>query len=120
MEEKIETLEVAVKRQGELQRRLKDEQLRRQEIEGRLKSVQNTQTQRQKEVEEQLENERRKRQEVEVEIESLQVAAQRQGELERRLKDEQLRRQEVEGRLKSVQNTQTQRQKEVERQGRGG
>ncbi len=52
-----------------------------------------------------------------MQIETLQVALQRQGELERQLQDEQLRRQTVEERLKSVQNTQTQRQKEVKKEG---
>ncbi|NEP81119.1 MAG: GUN4 domain-containing protein, partial [Okeania sp. SIO3B3] len=45
-------------------------------------------------------------------IETLQVAVQ----LERRLRDEQLKRREVEGRLNSVQNTQSQKQRELERQ----
>ncbi|MEM1170625.1 MAG: GUN4 domain-containing protein [Cyanobacteria bacterium P01_H01_bin.35] len=95
----FQTPQVSAQRERELERRV------------------NTQTHRQRELEKQLQNERRKRQEVEVQIESLQVAVQRQGELERRLKDEQLRRQEVEGRLKSVQNSQSQKQREVEREG---
>ena len=95
----FQTPQVSVQRERELERRL------------------NTQTHRQRELEKQLENERRKRQEVEEKIETLQVAVQRQGELERRLKDEQQLRQEVEERLKSVQNTPSQKQREVQREG---
>jgi len=117
VEVEIETLQVALQRQGELERQLKGEQLRRQKVEERLKSVQNIQGQGKRELERQLGNERRKRQEVEVEIETLQVAVKRQGELERQLKGEQLRRQEVEARLKSVQNNQGHGKREVEREG---
>ncbi|NEP80955.1 MAG: hypothetical protein F6K39_24000, partial [Okeania sp. SIO3B3] len=104
----FQTPQVGVGRQRELERRLQDEQRRRREVEGRLNSVQNTQSQGKKELEKQLENERRKRQEAEGQIETLQVAVQ----LERRLRDEQLKRREVEGRLNSVQNTQSQKQRE--------
>ena len=61
--------------QQEWERKLRDEQGKRQELEGRLSSLQNQKTQAQKELERQLEWERGKRQEVEAQL-------QRQGQVQ--------------------------------------
>ena len=113
----FQTPQVSTQRQRELKSQLKNEELRGQEIEGRLSSLQNSQAQAQQQLERKLKDEEGRRQEVERRLSSLQNSqAQAQQQLERKLRDEQLRVQEVRGRLSSLQNSQTQVQQQWERQ----
>jgi hypothetical protein len=106
----FQTPQVSGQRQRELERQLRDEQGRGQELEGRLSSLQNQRTQAQQELERQLEWERGKRREVEAQLqrqgqvksgqmESESVAKTRQRELERQLEWERGKRREVEAQL---------------------
>ena len=82
------------------ERQLQDEQHRRQEVEGRLSSLENTHTQAQQELERQLQDEQSRRQEVEGRLSSLEnTHTQAQQELERQLEWERDKRQEVEALL---------------------
>ncbi|MCL2923570.1 MAG: GUN4 domain-containing protein [Trichodesmium sp. MAG_R04] len=67
--------QVSTQRERELERQLRNEQRRRQDVEGRLSSVTNTHTQEQQELEKQLKNEKRRRQELEAQL-------QRQGQVQ--------------------------------------
>ena len=123
----FQTPQVSGQRQRELERQLRDEQRRRQQVEGRLSSLQNQRTQAQQELERQLRDEQGRGQELEGRLSSLQnQRTQAQQELERQLEWERGKRREVEaqlqrqGQVKSGQmeseSVAKTRQRELERQ----
>ena len=123
----FQTPQVSGQRQRELERQLRDEQRRRQQVEGRLSSLENQRTQAQQELERQLRDEQGRGQELEGRLSSLQnQRTQAQQELERQLEWERGKRREVEaqlqrqGQVKSGQmeseSVAKTRQRELERQ----
>ncbi|ABG51813.1 GUN4-like [Trichodesmium erythraeum IMS101] len=136
---------VSGERQGDWERQLKNEKRRREEVEGRLSSLESSRAQARQELERQIEwergkrrefeallkNEKRGREEVEGRLSSLESSgAQAQQELERQLewergkrrefeallKNEKRGREEVEGRLSSLESSGAQARQELERQ----
>ena len=90
---------VSGERQGDWERQLKNEKRRRQEVEGRLSSLESSRAQALQKLERQIEWERGKRREFEA-----------------LLKNEKRGREEVEGRLSSLESSGAQAQQELERQ----
>ena len=90
---------VSGERQGDWERQLKNEKRRRQEVEGRLSSLESSGAQALQKLERQIEWERGKRREFEA-----------------LLKNEKRGRQEVEGRLSSLESSGAQARQELERQ----
>ena len=96
----FQTPQVSTQRQRELKSQLKNEELRRQEVEGRLSSLQNSQAQAQQQLERKLRDEQLRVQEVRGRLSSLQNSqTQVQQQWERQLEFEKGKIQEVEGLL---------------------
>ena len=96
----FQTPQVSTQRQRELKSQLKNEELRGQEVEGRLSSLQNSQAQAQQQLERKLRDEQLRVQEVRGRLSSLQNSqTQVQQQWERQLEFEKGKIQEVEGLL---------------------